>query len=168
MPQTVDRANPVERFLLLTPGGPVVVEATITIDGQSFHEPREKLVDEMLKLATDKDGKLTWTQAIANSRKFVGQVQSFANEDQRKQYLDAMDVNHDGLVDRYEARRMLAQRAGGGDFLLNGGDSYAMFEHQQVLVAPSDGHLMVSALEEYISSRGTVAPLVEGRIRNAR
>src|SRR5438046_2846714 len=87
----------------------------------TVEDAREKLVDEMLKLATDKDGKATWTQAIANSRKFVGQAQYFANEDQRKQYLESMDLNKDGLVDRYEARRMIAQRGGGGDFLFNGG-----------------------------------------------
>src|SRR5437867_4507307 len=82
-------------------GGALVVEAAITIDGRPFHEAREKLVDEMLKLATDKDGKATWAQAIANSRRIPGQVAYFANDDQRKQYLDSMDVNHDGLVDRY-------------------------------------------------------------------
>src|SRR5438876_186821 len=111
--------SPIERFLLLTPGGPLVVETSITIDGQPFHEAREKLVDEVLKLATDKEGKSTWAQVMANSRRLPGQAQSFANDEYRKVYLENMDVNKDGLLDRYEARRMVAQGAGGGDFVLS-------------------------------------------------
>jgi len=117
--QTVDRMDTVERFAVLTPAGPVIVEATITIDGKPFREPREKLVDDMLALAdTDRDGKPTWAEAIANSRSFVGSVRYFGNEAQRKQYLDSLDLNKDGLMDRYEARMMIAGRSGGGDFVL--------------------------------------------------
>ncbi len=126
MRQTVDRADPLERLLLLTPTGPLVVEASITIDGRSFREPREKLVDEMLAAAdTDKDGKATWAEAIANRRTvFVGQLQYFGNEEQRKAYLDSLDANKDGILDRYEARLMIAGRSGGPDFVLAASPGY--------------------------------------------
>jgi 5'-nucleotidase len=50
------------------------------------------------------------------------------------------------------------------DFLLLGGDGYAMFKGQDVLVAPESGITMVNALEEYIAARREVAPAIEGRI----
>jgi Ca2+-binding EF-hand superfamily protein len=124
--QTVDRTDALERLLLLTPSGPVVVEASITIDGQPFREPREKLIDEMLAAAdTDKDGKPTWAEAMANRRGFfLGQLQYFNNDEQRKAYLGSLDLNKDGLVDRYEARTMLAGRSGGPDFVLSASPGY--------------------------------------------
>jgi Ca2+-binding EF-hand superfamily protein len=125
--QTVDRTDPVERLLVLTPAGPLVVEASMTIDGQSFREPREKLVDELLAVAdTNKDGKSTWAEAAANSRNFIGQLQYFGNEEQRKQYLESLDLNKDGIVDRYEARMMIAGRSGGGDFILTASPAYGL------------------------------------------
>ncbi len=50
------------------------------------------------------------------------------------------------------------------DFLLLGGDGYRMFANRQVLVGPESGTLMVSALEQYVATRGEVAPAIEGRI----
>ena len=50
------------------------------------------------------------------------------------------------------------------DFVMNGGDGYAMFVGQKVLVGPQSGDLVVTALEKYIAARGTVMPMIEGRI----
>ena len=50
------------------------------------------------------------------------------------------------------------------DYVMNGGDGYAMFPGQKVLVDAQAGDLVVLALEKYIAKRGTVSPAVEGRV----
>jgi hypothetical protein len=57
----VDLEDPIERFLLLLlPGGPLVVQVALTVDGKPFRKGREALIDELLAAAdTDKDGKAT-------------------------------------------------------------------------------------------------------------
>jgi 2',3'-cyclic-nucleotide 2'-phosphodiesterase (5'-nucleotidase family) len=54
------------------------------------------------------------------------------------------------------------------DYVMNGGDGYAMFPGQKVLVDPQSGDLTVLALEKYIAKKGTVSPSIEGRIVIAR
>ncbi len=48
------------------------------------------------------------------------------------------------------------------DFLL-GGDGYGMLAGAKVLIGPSAGDLVVTAVEKYVAGRRTVAPMVEGR-----
>jgi 2',3'-cyclic-nucleotide 2'-phosphodiesterase (5'-nucleotidase family) len=50
------------------------------------------------------------------------------------------------------------------DFILKGGDAYAMFAGQKVLVGPESGDLLATALEHYVADHHEVAPSVEGRI----
>jgi len=50
------------------------------------------------------------------------------------------------------------------DFVMNGGDGYAMFRGQKVLVDAQSGDLVVTALEKYVAARGTVSPVIDGRI----
>ena len=50
------------------------------------------------------------------------------------------------------------------DYVMNGGDGYAMFPGQKVLVDAQSGDLVVLALEKYIAKRGTVSPAPEGRV----
>jgi Ca2+-binding EF-hand superfamily protein len=119
--ENVDPQDPVERFALLTSGGPLVFEATITIDGQPFRTVREKLIDEMLAAADkDKDGKPTWDEALTAGRFTLGRVPS-QNEQQRKSYIQNFDKNADGLVDRGEVRQFIAQFFQGATFSLGGG-----------------------------------------------
>jgi 2',3'-cyclic-nucleotide 2'-phosphodiesterase (5'-nucleotidase family) len=50
------------------------------------------------------------------------------------------------------------------DFVLRGGDGYVMFAGTPALIGPDAGDPIVSALERYVTSRGEVAPAIEGRI----
>ena len=50
------------------------------------------------------------------------------------------------------------------DYMLKGGDGYAMFVGQRVLVGAEAGDLIVAALEKYVAAKHEVAPAVEGRI----
>ncbi len=50
------------------------------------------------------------------------------------------------------------------DFMLRGGDGYAMLATGQVLVSPVDGPIMANAVMEAIQRLRTISPRVEGRI----
>ena len=50
------------------------------------------------------------------------------------------------------------------DYVLNGGDDYAMFTGQRVLIGPEGGNLLVNVLEEYVAAKKRIAPTLEGRI----
>lgn len=50
------------------------------------------------------------------------------------------------------------------DYILEGGDGYTMFAGARRLVSPEAGHLIITALEQYLAARGEVAPTVQGRI----
>lgn len=51
------------------------------------------------------------------------------------------------------------------DYMLKGGDGYAMFTDSRVLVGPEQAGLLVAGLESLIRARGVVSPAVEGRIQ---
>jgi Ca2+-binding EF-hand superfamily protein len=109
-----------ERLLLLTPRGPLVVELAMTLDGQPFRMHREKMVDELLKSAdTDGDGQATWEEALSNPRLTYGRL---GNLNQDKATLDRAiqqyDQNKNGIVDRVEARGLIAQISGGPAFII--------------------------------------------------
>jgi Ca2+-binding EF-hand superfamily protein len=111
-----DPADPRERYVLLGPGDPLIVELSITIDGRPFRLAREKLVDEYLgQCAKSPDELPIWEPAAAGPRSPLGPLylrgtDAAAMRELAKQY----DVDKDGLVDRAEARRILA--AGGDAF----------------------------------------------------
>jgi 5'-nucleotidase/UDP-sugar diphosphatase len=50
------------------------------------------------------------------------------------------------------------------DYVLKGGDNYAMFANARVLVGSESGNLVVAALEKYVAAKRTVAPGIDGRI----
>jgi 5'-nucleotidase len=50
------------------------------------------------------------------------------------------------------------------DFVFRGGDGYVAFQGAPALVGPEDGTPIAAALEQYVASRGEIAPAVEGRI----
>jgi 2',3'-cyclic-nucleotide 2'-phosphodiesterase (5'-nucleotidase family) len=54
------------------------------------------------------------------------------------------------------------------DFMLRGGDGYAMFAGGQVLISAAGGPLMVTAVIEAIQRLRTITPRVEGRITIVR
>lgn len=115
----VDPQDNVERFLLLTPNGPLVIELRLTIDGEPFRAGRERLIDEMLKQA-DKDGDNvpTWKEGFANPRFGFGRFAylGMQNEEQREQIIKSFDRNQNGRLDRGEARAFMAQNFGGATF----------------------------------------------------
>lgn len=50
------------------------------------------------------------------------------------------------------------------DFLARGGDGYAVFARAKALIDPAAALLMASQVIDYVTTRGEIAPTVEGRI----
>ena len=125
--ENVDPHDPIERFMLLTTGGPLVVQVAMTIDGKPFRTKREELIDDLLAAAdTDGDSKPRWEEALKSSRFTLGRVR-IANEQQRESYLKAWDKNENDLVDRSEARMFVAQVYRAPTFTLGGGYGYGYY-----------------------------------------
>ena len=47
---------------------------------------------------------------------------------------------------------------------MRGGNAYTMFKDQPVKIAPEAGDTVSAAIEKYVASKGTIAPVVENRI----
>jgi 5'-nucleotidase / UDP-sugar diphosphatase len=60
--------------------------------------------------------------------------------------------------------RTATYRVATNDFLLKGGDGYSSFSTGKVLIDASGGTLMATTVMHYITTKGTVAPQIEGRI----
>jgi Ca2+-binding EF-hand superfamily protein len=121
--ENADPQDPYERFAILTPGGPVVVQVALTIHGQPFRAVREKLIDDMLAAADkDKDGKATWDEAATSPRFTLGRLR-FSSE-QKQSMIQALDRNADGQVDRPEVRLYVSQYFSAPAFVVNSSADY--------------------------------------------
>lgn len=125
-PRDVDPDNPTERLLVFSPKGPFVVELDIYLQGKPYRRAREAIVDEVIRHADrNKDGKATWDEAFQSgplrSSRFRGAV---GNAGIRAAYVRRYDLNGDGLADRYEVRRLLAQLGYGEPFNVRPGYNY--------------------------------------------
>lgn len=138
--------EPGERMLLLAPGGPLVLEVHVVIDGQSSRAVREKLIDELLRMG-DKDakGESKWSEAFEHPRfsafeQAYGSAQSGMDLDrQRKGY----DRDADGGINRYEAERFISQATGGAAVILESRRRPLSYHSpvQRLLDASGDGML---------------------------
>ncbi len=123
--EDADPQDPIEKLAVLTPSGPLVVQVAMTMNGKPFRMAREKLIDEMIAAAdTNKDGEPTWDEALKTSRFTLGRVR-ISNDEQRKQYLKALDKNENGLVERSEARLFVGAVFRTPSFLLSGYGYYS-------------------------------------------
>lgn len=118
-----------ERLVLCLPQGLLVVELRMTIDGQPFRSAREELVDNVLKRADlDGDGRPTWDEVYTDpKRTFLERFDLQTRNIGRKEFMKSNDTNQNGLIDRSEARRIVARAKSAGEaFSL---DSSAQFRH---------------------------------------
>lgn len=122
--ENADPQDPYERFALLTPGGPVVVQVALTVNGQPFRTVREKFIDELMAAADrNKDGKATWDEAVNSPRFTLGRIRIGAAE-QQQAFQQSLDKNADGVVDRPEVRLFVSQYFSAPAFLLGSNPTY--------------------------------------------
>lgn len=101
-----------DRFVLLLPGGPLVVELVTTLDGRRLGESLDETLARLLKEGdADHDGRTTWdelTRQPAFQRGVYGNLPIGADND-RRQVIQRYDWNRDKLVSRDELLRWLVR-----------------------------------------------------------
>lgn len=157
-----DPGDPVQRLIILMPGGPFLVDLVATIDGRPFRAARLRLADEMLQGAdTNRDGKHTWAEAVKSPRFTLGRLGvGQATAPSPEIYSQPYDRNRDGLVDRAEALYFLAMTTGGHSFALDSSsiDPASRFDVKKLLDADADGVLSadeIKAAPARLQSRDT-------------
>jgi Ca2+-binding EF-hand superfamily protein len=107
--------SPSERFLLFAPGGPLIVDLILLIDGQPHSAVMDRLIDDVLKAAdANGDGHATWDELTSSPQFMYGQfgnmpIASYAD---RQQVVQNYDVIRNGRVDRSEVPRLLTRNSG--------------------------------------------------------
>jgi hypothetical protein len=105
-----------ERFVLLTNGGPLVIDVVLVINGDSYESALAELVDTALDAADeDGDGQALWEEVADSPRFRYGQFGNLVIEedDQKQQLINMYDRNGNDLVDREELPRFLTRNSGG-------------------------------------------------------
>jgi len=97
-----------ERFMLLAPGGPLIVDLLLTVDGQTHEAALQTHIEqELLAADTNRDGRATWRE-VANSPNFRYGLLAYNPADMIRIY----DADRDGLVGHHELLRYLTQNVG--------------------------------------------------------
>ncbi|HJQ78551.1 MAG TPA: hypothetical protein VJ828_01280, partial [Lacipirellulaceae bacterium] len=146
-----------ERVALLTPGGPVIVDLRITLDGRSHTSPFDELVTKVLEAAgeTKEGGRATWEKLAANEEFLkTQQPNQPSGASQLEMWIEQYDSNRDGQIQRNEAAAWLGRNAGrsASAFALRSSRSYvsvpsASSRVWRLLDTNRDGLLSAAELE---------------------
>jgi Ca2+-binding EF-hand superfamily protein len=106
---------PAERLAILTPGGPLLVDARLTIGGKRLTEAFDASVQRVLEVGdSDKDGQSTWKE-LATDRTYLEKEMPkapAADSRQMKTLIERYDENRDGKIQPGEAAAWLGRDAG--------------------------------------------------------
>jgi hypothetical protein len=105
---------PAERVAILTPGGPVLVDVRLTLDGQPQGAGLQRLVEKVLAAAdSDGDGRPTWKELVDNRAALPDQTRNENRGDSMllAEWSEKHDVNRDGRVQPDEAASWLGRDA---------------------------------------------------------
>lgn len=120
-PQDDDKSSgettiPAERVAVLTPGGPLLVDVRLTLDGQPYGAALQSLVKQVLEASdTNKDGRSTWKELSANEEFLKSQppdARQRSGAAQLNEWLDQHDVNQNDQIEPAEAASWLGRGAG--------------------------------------------------------
>jgi hypothetical protein len=104
-----------ERFAILTPGGPLLIDVTLTIDGQSPADLFAQRIEKVIKAGdTDDDKKSTWAELAANEEflKAENALNPTSAKSRAKMWTDQYDLNRDKQIQPDEAASWLGRDAG--------------------------------------------------------
>ena len=110
-----DEQIPAERLLLLTPGGPLIVDLAITIANRPFAELQAATVAELLPVAdSNGDGQTTWDEIFAHPRFRYGQFGNppTSSYQEQQNLISIYDASRNGRVDPDELARYLTSNNG--------------------------------------------------------
>jgi hypothetical protein len=123
-----------ERIAVLTPGGPLLIDVTLTIDGRPHTEGFEKLLKQILAAGdVNKDGKPTWTELVENEKFLKSELASAGqvNSYQARMWIETYDVNRDNRIQESEAKSWLGRDASAG------ADAFAVRSEKSFAPQPS-------------------------------
>ncbi len=126
-----------ERVVIFTPGGPLVVDLVVTIDGQPCRGVRERLLDEIFaQIDKDRDGRPTWKELLDKPPAMLSErLGGLGNERARKDFLRGADFGGNGIVDRNELRRLVSgMEDAEANFALRGAADYRPFDYRRSVV----------------------------------
>jgi hypothetical protein len=106
---------PAERVAILTPGGPLLVDVRMTLDGKPVGAALARLVDDVLAAAdSDGDGRPTWQELSENNAFLDARMPQPRQSGSMllKDWSDKHDVNRDGRVQPDEAASWLGRDSG--------------------------------------------------------
>ncbi len=101
-----------ERFALLLPGGPLLIDLWLSIDDRPHTEGIETLVRRVLAAGDiDQDGRPTWGELISNSNFLYGPLGRLTSDTKRQsqQWTKRFDVDGDGRIQPVEVRSWLGR-----------------------------------------------------------
>ncbi|MBA4104654.1 MAG: hypothetical protein C0485_02770 [Pirellula sp.] len=104
-----------ERVAIFTPGGPLLVDVTMTLDGHPYNQAFDEQLAALLKAAdSDEDGAATWQELMDNDEyvKEAYSGQPALNERQKRDAIKQYDLNEDGHIQKQEATAWLGRDAG--------------------------------------------------------
>jgi hypothetical protein len=104
-----------ERVAIFTPGGPLLVDVTMTLDGRPYNQAFDEQLGALLKAAdSDEDGAATWQELMDNDEYLKGAYsgQPAMNERQKRDAIKQYDLNEDGHIQKQEATAWLGRDAG--------------------------------------------------------
>jgi hypothetical protein len=106
---------PPERFAILTPGGPLLVDVSLSLDGQSPSDLFAARVQQVLNAAdTDHDRRSTWAELAANEEFLKAErvTNPATVKGRTKTWTERYDVNRDKLIQPEEASSWLGRDSG--------------------------------------------------------
>lgn len=104
-----------ERIAILTPGGPLLIDVTMTLDGRPFNQAFDEQLAALLTAAdSDEDGAATWKELMDNDEylKEAYSGQPELNERQKRDATKQYDLNEDDHIQKQEATAWLGRDAG--------------------------------------------------------
>ncbi|MFO0870022.1 MAG: EF-hand domain-containing protein [Pirellulales bacterium] len=142
------------RLMLLTAGGPVLLDLSITLDGRPLGVSLDEWLQHLRRTAdTDGDGRVTWNELTAQRQVRSGLLgnERLENERERLEFIRQYDTNHNELVDELEWSRVFRQNSSRGQAFSveNRADHRDWNRPQSPLLAllDTDGVLGLSAAE---------------------
>ena len=124
-----------ERIMLLTPGGPMLIDLWLSVDERPHTQEIESLVRRVLAAGdADKDGRSTWKELISNKRFLLGPLAGLTSTtmQQARQWTERFDTQQDGRIQPGEAKSWLGR---------NGMRSAMAFSLRSYLSGSSAPHL---------------------------
>jgi len=136
--EKVAKDTATERLVLLSSGGPLVVEIAMAIDGQPFDAPLKALIEDLLQAAdTNHDGRPTWEEVVNSPALKSGQYGNLpvGDEEEAGRMVRLYDVDRDGEFDANEAPRFLTRNAGqSAAFSLQSANEYRNYTQLRSLI----------------------------------